>query len=149
MTNNATTELLTHVRTFEPQRQTTTTNEDYFREAGVVSMGDNFRAQFLGLEISPAPLNILAVHNLEEPSLDKPILEVLGDKAEVSITEFKAFLAGNHKSKEWFIFYLRGRDGNLWAVHAYWRHDDGWRVGAGSFGRARRWRRGGRVVSRN
>ena len=145
-----TTKLLTQVRTFKLQPASSVTDEDYFREAGVVWMGDNFKAQFLGLEISQSPLNVLAVHNLEEPSLDKPILETLGEKAEVSITEFKAFLAGNRKSQEWFVFYRRGRDGNLWAVCARWRIDrGGWSVDASSIDRPHGWSRDDRIVSRN
>ena len=111
--------ILTLLRTVRIAAQpAVTTSEDYFKEAGVVVMWDNFKAQFLGLEVPATDEVELAVRKLEEGSLDAPILAELGEKAETSVSQFKAFLAENRKSQEWFIFYLRGKDGNLWAVHA-------------------------------
>lgn len=143
--------ILAHLRTFRVIAQPAiTTSEEYFKEAGVNWMGDNFKAQFLGLEISATDEDELAVHNLEEASLDAPILAELGAKAEISVSQFRAFLAANRESSEWFIFYLRGRDGNLWAVHAAWNSDNRcWSVGADSVGRPGRWAVGDRVCSRD
>ena len=124
------------------------TSEEYFKEAGVVWMGGDFKAQFLGLEVPTIEEAELAVRKLEEASPDIPILAELEDKAEISVSQFRAFLSAHRESSEWFIFYLRGRDGNLWAVFAYWCVDyGGWRVGADSVTFPGRWFRGSQVVS--
>ena len=133
MAKMATKTLLKHVRTVPVPVQTTVTDEEYFQEAGVVSMGFNFKAQFLGLEIGTTELVELTIHELTESSLDAPILAELGDKAELTVFQFKTFLAANRKSQEWFVLYLKGKDGNLWAVCASWSADsDGWNVYASS-----------------
>ena len=127
-----------------------TTSEEYFSDAGVKSMGENFKAQFLGLEVGSTDEVELAVCRLERNSLDAPILTELGDKAEINVSQFKAFLAGNRGSSEWFVFYLRGKDGSLWAVGARWYGDlDGWLVEAFSVGDRSPWNAGSQVVSRN
>lgn len=127
-----------------------TTSKEYFEEAGVRLFGSNFESQFLGLGIGATDETELAVRKLEKSSLDAPILTELGDKAEISVSQFKAFLAENRKSSEWFIFYLRGKDGNLWAVRAYWSTDrDGWYVNAFSVDGPSGWSAGSQVVSRN
>lgn len=127
-----------------------TTSKEYFEQAGVKSMGQNFQNQFLGLEIAATPETELAVRKLEESSLDAPIMSELGEKAETSTSQFRAFLDANRGSQEWFIFYLRGKDGNLWAVYAYWDGRlEGWHVEAHSVEYSRRWYAGYRVVSRN
>ena len=143
--------ILTLLRTVRIAAQpAVTTSEDYFKEAGVVVMWDNFKAQFLGLEVPATDEVELAVRKLEEGSLDAPILAELGEKAETSVSQFKAFLAENRKSQEWFIFYLRGKDGNLWAVHARWRSAlGGWFVHACRVDGPDRWDAGRPVVSRN
>jgi len=147
----ATVTLLTLLRTVRIAAQpAVTTSEEYFKEAGVVVMWDNFKAQFLGLEVGATNNAELAVRKLEEGSLDAPILAELGEKAETSVSQFKAFLAENRKSQEWFIFYLRGKDGNLWAVYAYWYSDyGGWHVNADEVTNPDRWFAGHQVVSRN
>lgn len=125
-----------------------TTSEEYFKEAGVVWMGENFKAQFLGLEVPAIEETELAVRRLEQNSLDTPILAELGDKAEIFVSQFKVFLNEHRGSNEWFIFYLKGRDKKLWAVDAYWDvDDDGWRVVADSVAGPDRWNRGCQVVS--
>ncbi|MBI1974677.1 MAG: hypothetical protein HYS51_02440 [Candidatus Zambryskibacteria bacterium] len=143
--------ILTFLRTFSIAAQPAiTTSKEYFEEAGVKWTGDNFKAQFLGLEVPETAETELAIHKLEQASLDAPILAERGDKAETAVSQFKVFLAKNRKSSEWFIFYLRGRDGNLWAVHAYWdTGDGGWDVRAHSVTYPYSWDAGRRVVSRN
>lgn len=124
--------ILTLLRTVQIAAQPAiTTSEEYFKEAGVVWMGENFKTQFLGLEV-PATEDVeLAVRRLEEASLDAPILAELGDKAEISVSQFRAFLMENRGSSEWFIFYLTGRDGKLWAVGVHWYiGHGGWDVSA-------------------
>ena len=141
--------ILTFLRTVRlPAQPAITTSEDYFKEAGVVWMGDGFKAQFLGLEVGAIEETELAVRRLEEVSLDAPILAELGEKAEISVSQFHTFLAANRESQKWFIFYLKGEDENLWAVSADWGVDDGgWRVDAYSVARPVRWYLGHRVVS--
>ncbi len=98
-----------------------TTSRSYFKEAGVSWMSPSFRAQFLGLEILSTEEVELSVHKLEVKSVHSSIIEELGgkEKAEISVSQFKAFLADNRESSGWFIAYLRDGDGKLWAVNAY------------------------------
>lgn len=127
-----------------------TTNKKYFEDAGAKWMGENFQNQFLGLEVSETKEIELAVRKLTEDSLDEPILKELGDKAETSVSTFHTFLNQNRESSEWFIFYLRGKDGNLWAVSAHWSSGDGgWYLYAFSVADPDGWLAEGQVVSRN
>lgn len=143
--------LLTLLRTVRISAQpATTTSEGYFKEAGVGWMGGNFKAQFLGLEVPATNEVELAVRKLEEASLDAPILNELGDKAEISVSQFREFLSQNRSSSGWFIFHLnlKGKDGKPWAVDAGWSVDyRGWGVGAFSATFPFRWCRGDQVVS--
>ena len=126
------------------------TSKEYFEGAGVKSMGGNFQTQFLGLELSAVGETELAVHKLEENSLDAPIMAERGDKTETSVSQFRTFLHSNRNSSEYFIFYLRGKDGNLWAVYAHWYSDlGGWHVRANSVADPYRWDAGDQVVCRN
>lgn len=122
--------ILTLIRTVHSAAQpAVTTSEEYFKEAGVVVMGNDFKFEFLDLEV-PATKGIeLAVHKLEKPSFDIVILTELGCKAEISISQFHAFLATNRGSPEYFIFHLKGKWGAPWAVVAsWWDQDGGWHV---------------------
>ena len=143
--------ILTLLRTWRVAAQpAVTTSKEYFAEAGVVLTGSNFENQFYGLEVSATEETELAVRKLEEDSLDAPIMAELGDKVEVSVSQFRAFLAAHRESTEWFIFYLRGKDGLLWAVYAGWDSGlGGWSVSARGVSSPRGWSAGYRVVSRN
>jgi len=143
--------LLTHICTLHiPAQPASTTSKEYFEEAGVRYFWSNFESQFFGLEVEATGPIELAISKLNKDSFDGPVLTELGDMAEISVSQFREFLATNRKSPEWFIFYLRGRDGNLWAVIADWYSDnDGWDVRAGSVEDPSRWRAGDHVVSRN
>gem|GEM_PF-1623539 len=143
--------LLTLLRTVEiPAQPKLTTSGDYFEEAGMKWMGDNFQAQFFGLEVSATEPSNIKVSKLEKDSLDVEILANLGDEAEISIQEFKTFLATNRESSGVFIFYLRGNDGNLWAVRAGWSViSQSWSVGASPATDTGRWDADHRLVSRN
>lgn len=126
-----------------------TTSKEYFKEAGVVVAGSNFEDQFYGLEVPATEETELAVHRLEQASVDAPILAELGNEAEISVSQFRVFLAANRESQEWFIFYLRGRDGNIWAVHACWNSfSREWHVRAYSVGYPNVWSQGFLVLSR-
>jgi len=143
--------ILTHMWLFScPAQPAVSTSKKYFEDAGVKWTGSNFESQFYGLEVPASKQTEFAIRKLGEASLDAPILAELGDKAEISVSQFRAFLAENRKSTEWFIFYLRGKDGNLWAVDAHWNSGfDGWDVDADSVESLVRWLAGDRVVSRN
>lgn len=138
--------ILTLLRTVKiGARPAITTSEEYFKEAGVVWMGDNFKAQFLGLEVPAAEETELAVRKLEEDSVDASILGELGDKAEISVSQLWAFLNTHRGCSEWFIFYPKGK---LWAVYTFWGAGfGGWGVGADSVGGPGRWFQGRQVVS--
>jgi hypothetical protein len=128
-----------------------TTSAEYFKDAGVVWTNNNFDNQFVGLKVPAAPSTDFIVRKLEQNSLDAPIIAELGGEknAEISVSHFKDFLQKNRKSTEWFIFYLNGKDRNLWAVDVYWLSDDGgWNVNANSVSDPSEWYAGSRVVSR-
>lgn len=141
--------ILTLLRTLKIAAQAaTTTSNEYFMEAGVVLTGTNFETQFYSLEIEAVAEGELAVRKLMQDSLDALILAELGDKAEILVAQFHSFLAANRGSEEWFIFYLRGKDGNIWAVRAYWHAGcGGWSVGARSVDDTDRWYAGDQVLS--
>lgn len=142
--------ILTFLHTTRISAQPSATiSEEYFKkEAEVVLMGDNFRAQFLGLRVPAVEETEIAVRKLEEPSFDTHILDELGNRAEISVSQFQAFLAANHRSSALFVFYLRGKDGRPWAVGADWVVDrGGWYVYADSVTNQFKWRQGYRVVS--
>ena len=143
--------ILTLIRTVVVfSKPAVTTSKEYFKEAGVRWMGKNFETQFLGLEVEATEEVELAVRKLEQASLDAPILVELGGKAELTVSQFQTFLAANRGSSEWFVFYLKGKDGNLWAVYAYWYSDyGGWHVNADEVTNPDRWFAGHQVVSRN
>ena len=146
--------ILTIIRTVKVAAQPAlTTSEEYFNQAGVVWMGKNFRAQFLGLEVPAVDEAELTVWKLEQPSLDDSIIAELGgkDKAEISVSQFCAFLGdrGDRESPERFIFYLKGKDGNLLTVRAYWIVGRvGCRAGAYSINSQGGWCEGDQVLSR-
>ena len=73
--------------------------------------------------------------------------EPVGDKAELSPSQFRAFLATNRRSTEYFIFYLRGKE-KLWAVGACWSASlGGWFVYASPVSSLSGWGAGGWVLS--
>jgi len=124
-----------------------TISKQYFKGAGVVWANNIFQAEFYSLEVPTTEEIEIAVHRLKKSLFDAPILAELGDKAKISVSQFRTFLAANRESLEWFIFYLSGRNGKR-AVYAYWSVNcGGWRVGARSVTRPDEWRQGYRVVS--
>jgi hypothetical protein len=96
----------------------------------------NVIREFCGLEVAAAPAVELALHKVDYGADHSPngrILLELGKKAEVGIAHFVAFLSDNRGTTDRFIFYLRGKNGNLWAVYARWEmggESDFWYVQA-------------------
>lgn len=136
-----------------------TTSEEYFKEAGVISMNGNFMDQFLSLDVPAMREAKLIVRKLEVDLQDNAIIDELGGEkmAVISVSQFRTFLATNRKTKssisKWltflsgrFLFYLKVRR-NLWAVHVHWNDTNrGWDVDASSL----RWRdKGCQVISLN
>ena len=139
--------ILTFIRDFlASAHPKISTSEKFWEDAGVKWMGDNFKTQFLRLEVAAASAATLSLQKLEENSLDTPILSELGEKAETSVLHFAEFLNQNRRSSEFFIGYLRGLDGNLFAVCARWFVSrGGWRVDARSVASPFEWGAGGLV----
>jgi aspartyl-tRNA(Asn)/glutamyl-tRNA(Gln) amidotransferase subunit C len=109
------------------------TSEQYFNEAGIVDMSESFQAQFLGLKIKATPKTKLYIRKLTSPILDVSLRAKLGGKAAISVSQFRAFLFPKKGGLEWFLFYLQGKNRNLWVVYAYWRcfiDGYGWTVSA-------------------
>lgn len=114
-------------------------DDEVLKEANVLWTGDNFDCLFKGKVEENVPEQKLAVSRLERASLDAPILTELGDKAEVSLTYMFDLLKKQSKGEDGVlltngyanIFYVRGIDGNLWAVDARWSSGNRyWDVGA-------------------
>ena len=104
-----------------PAQPALITSRQYFREAGLETsmMGPNFKAQFLDLEVPPAKKGELVIRKLMDASLDISILaeiENLGEEAIISVSQFRVFLARNQNSRKQFLFYLRGKNGEVWSV---------------------------------
>lgn len=131
---------------------------EHLQEANVGWTGENFKALFLNKVEENVPEAKLVVSQLERASLDAPILAELGDKAEVKLSYLFSLLQKQSKGEDGIlltngyanIFYIRGTDGELWAVYAYWlscgRY---WRVEARSVEDPIRWSGGSQVFSRD
>ena len=135
-----------------PAQPALITSRQYFRKAGLETsmMGPNFKAQFLDLEVPPAKKEELVIRKLMDASLDISILaeiENLGEEAIISVSQFRVFLARNQNSRKQFLFYLRGKNGEVWSVEANWRgFISGWDVYPDSVNQHRRKHSGGHQV---
>lgn len=128
-----------------------TTTEQSFTDAGVKWMNDDFKSQFIGLEVAESVEVTFVVSKLNEHSHHAPIISELGgsEKVEASTVHFIDLLNRNKQSREYFILWLRGKDGNLWTVNAFWSVGaEGWLVPADSTSRRSKWRLGSSIVSR-
>ncbi|MBI2627119.1 MAG: hypothetical protein HYW77_02650 [Parcubacteria group bacterium] len=129
------------------------TSKEYFEEAGIVFMDKNFQTQFLGLEIKETNKDKgeFDIHNLGSQASSALILKLLGVKVELSVSQFKQFLASRRETQAWFIFFLRGLNGELWAVSVSRGYGpvsrDGWCVYANSFDYPHDWVASGQIVS--
>lgn len=134
-----------------------TANKVSLKEANVGYTGSNFDRFFVGkVEENVGDAN-LAIHQLEKASLDAPIRKELGqEREEITLTHFFHLLKQQSKGQSGpllingyaNIAYIRGNDGNLWAVDAYW--DSGyryWGVDAYSFEYPDDWNAGYQVLS--
>jgi len=125
-------------------------------QAKISWIGSNFQEWFFGKTEEPVAATELRYAKLTRSSLDAPILEELGDKAEASLSQMYALMARQANGQEgvlltngWAnIFYVRDINGGLRAVGVVWG-GDGWGVGASSVTDQRRWRDDNRVFSRS
>ncbi|MEK7609666.1 MAG: hypothetical protein AAB470_00905 [Patescibacteria group bacterium] len=120
------------------------------------SFGDNFNLHFLPKIEGDVQAVDLQVHKLLQNSKDLGIRTEIGeDKEETKLAHLHHLLTlqGNGEKGVLLtngyanIFYIRGIDGNLWAVHARW-YDGGWYLGADSVGCSDGWDAGRQVFSR-
>ncbi len=126
------------------------------QEANVGWTGENFKRLFLNKIEENVSEAKLVVSRLERASLDAPILAELGGKAETSLSHMFDLLKKQANGEDGIlltngyanIFYIRGADGNLWAVYARWFSVfHSWRVVARSVEYPYRWDDGGQVLS--
>jgi hypothetical protein len=124
-------------------------------EVKIVFIWDGFAPFLDAVEEQVAEAEI-AVHKLEKDSLDKSILEELGDKARITLSQFYAMLLrqGNGQPGALLtngyanIAYIEGFEKLV--VYAYWNAGSGgWSVSAYSVTNPRGWGTGGQVLSRN
>lgn len=92
------------------------------------NLGELFRKHLLPKTEQPIPESTICAHTLKRDSLDRPILEELGEKATTTLTEFFALLvAQGHGQKGLLltnghdnIAYIEDMNGTLWPVRARW-----------------------------
>jgi len=114
-----------------PAQPVLTTSRHYFKEVGIKSFGDNFKAQFLGQKVGTTKLTEITIRPLEQGTSNAPVLWELCGDINLTITQFSWFLSRNRKSTEWFVTRLTGECGGLWVVNALWYPGrDGWRIDA-------------------
>jgi len=141
--------LLTFIRNFSVSAHPpVTTSQKFWEDCGVKWMSKDFKTQFVGLVVEAVDAGVLSISKLEKNSLDTPILSEFGVNAETTVLNFAELLNQNRGSDEFFIGYLRGHDGNPWAVSASWyTGDDVWYAHAFSVTHPIEWSAGGQVVS--
>lgn len=124
--------------------------------AGIVYVGEQFKAQFFGKTEEPIAETTLRVSKLAKSSVDSAILAELGGKTETMLAQIFALMERQKNGEEgvlltngWAnIFYVRDLNGELRAVGIHWC-EGGWGVSAGSVTFPSRWDDGHRVFSSN
>ncbi len=123
----------------------------------IAFLWDNFRNNFVEKIEENVPAGDVRVHKLVKSSVDKPIIAELGDAHETHLADLWAMLERQPNGEKGDllvngyanIFYVKDKNGNLWAVDAGWHAGrGGWDVGADPVSDSGRWRGGSRVVSR-
>jgi len=118
---------------------------------------DGFKANFLGKVEENVGTAIIAVHQLEKPSLDAPIMAELGvEKRVIKLAHFYEMLKAQSQGQEGpllvnghaNIAYTEDENSKVWAVRARWSSGDrDWVVDASSVERPRVWDAGSQVLS--
>ena len=133
-------------------------DDDTLQAANIGWTGDNFKKFFAKKVEEDVPACAIAVHRLERASSDAPILTELGDRAEISLAHLFELIKKQSKGETGQLLvngyanvaYVRGTDGNLWAVLAAWRSYCGcWGVEADSVEDPDGWRGSRRILSRD
>ncbi|MEK7562094.1 MAG: hypothetical protein AAB509_00230 [Patescibacteria group bacterium] len=128
------------------------------KDANVGWTGDNFKKFFLGNVEEDVEAIIVAVHRLGQSSLDAPIMTELGDRAKIKIAHFFELLKKQSRGEDGVLLtngyanvaYIKGSDGNVWAVRAYWgSYSSYWSVEANSVGSPSMWVAGVQILSRD
>ena len=130
--------------------------KDQLQEANIGWTGGNFKRLFLEKVEENVGDAVIAMDRLEEDLLDAPIRAELGDRAKIQLAHFFGLLKAQAKGEEGALLvngcaniaYIRGIDGNFWAVDARWHFGFGcWDVGARSVKDPNRWSAGDHVLS--
>lgn len=130
--------------------------KDYLEAANIGWTNESFKHFFLDKVEKNVEAANLAVHRLQKASLDAPILDELGDRAEISLVRFFELLKKQARDQSGplltngyaNIAYIRDSEENLWAVNAYWFDvDRAWYVYADSVEGPLSWLAGRRVLS--
>lgn len=122
----------------------------------IALLGNQLMANFRALVEEEVGNASITVHTLHKDWLDVPIVEALGENAEIKFGQFLdllrrqsngepgPLLVNGHAN----IAYIRDVKGELWAVDARWSSRDcGWHVEANSVLSRFRWHAGSRVIS--
>ena len=100
--------------------------------------------------------NRLTIHSLGKNSLDAPIRKELGNREEITLAHFVHLVRQQSQGQDGVLLtngyanvaYIKGNDGNMWAVNADWYSDDRyWRVEASSVENPGDWLAGDQVFS--
>lgn len=153
-------ELLKHVSAVEVLGAAKFVAANHFKvgTASGVKIGwlsNEFKEFFLGKTEESVDPATLTIHRLIDASLDAPIMAELGPRTETSLAELFALFQKQGNGENGLlltngcanIFYIRGTDGNLWAVGAFW-HCDSWYLDARSVEFPCEWTAEDLVVSR-
>lgn len=119
-------------------------------------MNDDFKKNFLGIVEEHVPACTLQKHRLIKSSLDKPILDELGDCAKTKLSHLWELLKKQPEGERGAlltdgranIWYIEDVKGDGWAVDARWLAGRGWCVGAYSMSLPNVWGAGYAVFSR-
>lgn len=115
-------------------------------EVKISHMSEDFKSLFVDGVAEDTEATTLNIHQLQQSSLDAPILAELGDRVPIKRGQLYEYL--RTASREvWHVAYLVGNDGNLWAVYFRWG-GGGWRLLVCSVESSDEWREGRRFVSR-
>lgn len=137
------------------------TKELLKKEYNIGWTGDNFAKLFLGKQLKAAPQGAVAFSILQQDSLDKPILDELGEKAVTPLGRLLWHVKQQFKGQEGHllvngrtnIVYVEVEDEGkitLWAMNAYWSSRYGyWDVAADSVEDPSEQRAGVQVLSRD
>lgn len=133
---------------------------DHFILRGALNIGwmsGQFKSWFLGKVEEPRAESRLSSWELTKNSLDKPILEELGEKAETALAHIAHLLSLQSKGEAGVlltnganVFYIPDAGGTLRAVYVFWSaYCRAWDVRAFEVAYPSGWSAGYRVFSRN